>query len=182
MKITPVDEQHNLFLIQDAYPSDIIDQIQEEDFLSYNWELQEGQLDWPRRRLLPNPDSVLLKLDKHLNTVRNDIADMLGVYFIEYDFCWNSFWLDYAPYTCTVHLDGTLPIAMQIYLLDNAGPEHGTVFYNQDQTVRYTFPYKVNTGYIMLNGPDQYHGVPTTLAEGELRLSSYTYFGPFEHK
>jgi hypothetical protein len=67
-------------------------------------------------------------------------------------------------------------------LLDNAGPEHGTVFYNQDQTVRYTFPYKVNTGYIMLNGPDQYHGVPTTLAEGELRLSSYTYFGPFEHK
>ena len=89
MKITPVDDQHNLFLVENIYPTDLLDQIKQEDFLSYNWELQEGQLDWPRRRLLPNPDSVLLKLDKHLNTVRNDIAHALGGHFPEYD-CWSS--------------------------------------------------------------------------------------------
>tara|TARA_R110000787_G_scaffold198686_1_gene309787 strand:- start:420 stop:965 length:546 start_codon:yes stop_codon:yes gene_type:complete len=181
MKITPVDEQHNLFLIEDAYPSDIIDQIQEEDFLSYEWELQEGQVDWPRRKLIKKPHLIISELDPYLNTKHELISEALKVKFV-YEAVDSGIWLDYSPYTCAVHLDGDLPIAMQIYLLDNAGPEHGTVFYNQDQTVRYTFPYKVNTGYIMLNGPDQYHAVPTMLAEGELRLSSYTYFGPFEHK
>ena len=181
MIITPVDAQYNLFLVEDIYPQDLLDQVAQEDFMSYEWELQEGQLDWPRRKLLPQQDSILPKLDLHLNKVRQDLADALNVHFPEYD-CWSSFWLDYAPYTCGIHLDGDLPIAMQVYLLDSADPKHGTVFYNADKTVRYTFPYKANTGYIMFNGPTQYHGVPTTLKEGETRLSSYTYFGPVEHK
>ena len=181
MIVTSVDKQYNLFLVENIYPQDLLDQVNQENFLDYKWELQEGQLDWPRRKLLPDDNSVLLQLDKHLNNVRYDIADALNGHFPEYD-CWSSFWLDYSPYNCKMHLDGDLPIAMQIFLLDNAGPEHGTVFYNPDKTERYTFPYKVNTGYIMLNGPDQYHAVPTTLQPGELRLSSYTYFGPFEHK
>ena len=181
MIITPVDEQHNLFLIEDVYPQDLLDQIAQEDFMSYEWELQEGQLDWPRRKLLPEKNNILNKLDEHLNIYRYDIAEALDVHFPEYD-CWSSFWLDLPTFTCATHLDGDLPIAMQIYLLDSAGSEHGTVFYNADKTVRYTFPYKVNTGYIMFNGPTQYHGVPTTLNKGETRLSSYTYFGPVEHK
>jgi hypothetical protein len=181
MTITPVDKQYNLFLIEDIYPQDLIDQISQVDYMKYDWELQEGQLDWPRRKLLPHHDSILFELDKHLNTVRFDIADSMNGHFPEYD-CWSSFWLDYPPYTCKMHTDGDLPTAMQIYLLDSAEPEHGTVFYNPDETIRYIFPYKVNTGYLMINGPDQYHGVPTVLPEGQLRLSSYTYFGPFTHK
>ena len=181
MTITPVDKQYNLFLIEDIYPQDLLDQVAQEDFMSYDWELQEGQLDWFRRKLLPGQDSILFELNEFVNTIRFDIADILNVEFPKYN-CWSSFWLDYSPYTCKMHTDGDLPIAMQIYLLDSAGQEHGTEFYNSDKTLRYVFPYKVNTGYLMINGPDQYHGVPTVLPEGQLRLSSYTYFGPFTHK
>lgn len=181
MKISPVDKQHNLFLVEDVYSADIINKIQDEDFWSYEWELQEGQLDWPRRKLIKKPGSIISQLDPYLNTKHELISEALKVKFV-YEEVDSGIWLDYSPYTCAVHLDGDLPIAMQIYLLDDAGPEHGTVFYHANKTERYTFPYKVNTGYIMLNGPDQYHGVPTTLEPGKLRLSSYTYFGPFEHK
>ena len=181
MKISPVDKQHNLFLVEDVYSADIVDKIQDDDFWSYEWELQEGQLDWYRRKLIVKPWGILAQIDPYLNTLHSQVENTIGVKF-KYGGVDSAFWLDYSPYTCATHLDGDLPIAMQIYLLDKAGPESGTVFYNQDQTVRYTFPYKVNTGYLMLNGLNQHHGVPTTLQEGELRLSSYTYFGPFEHK
>jgi len=181
MIITPVDEQNNLFLVEDVYPQDLIDKIQQENFWEYEWQLQEGQPDWARRKLVIKPWGILAQVDTYLNTLHSHIAKTIGVKF-KYEGVDSAFWLDYPPYTCKTHLDGDLPIAMQIYLLDKAGPEHGTVFYNKDETVRYAFPYKVNTGYLMLNGPNQYHGAPSTLQPGELRLSSYTYFGPFEHK
>lgn len=181
MIITPVDEQNNLFLVEDVYPQNLLDKIQQEDFWEYEWQLQEGQLDWERRKLVIKPWGILAQIDPYLNTLQPYIANAIGVKF-KYQGVDSAFWLDYPPYTCRTHLDGNLPIAMQIYLLDKAGSEHGTVFYNEDETVRYEFPYKVNTGYLMFNGPNQYHGVPSTLQPGELRLSSYTYFGPFEHK
>ena len=58
MKITSVDEQYNLFLVEDIYPQDLLDQVAQEDFMSYDWELQEGQLDWPRRKLLPHHNAI----------------------------------------------------------------------------------------------------------------------------
>ena len=96
MKITPVDEQHNLFLIEDAYPSDIIDQIQEEDFLSYEWELQEGQVDWPRRKLIKKPHLIISELDPYLNTKHELISEALKVKFV-YEAVDSGIWLDYSP-------------------------------------------------------------------------------------
>jgi len=181
MIITPVDDKNNLYLIEDVFPDDLLNKINQEDFMSYEWQFQEGQFDWPRRQLIVKPWNILVEVDNHLNKFRQYIADSLNVHFPEYD-CWSAFWLDLPTFTCPTHLDGDLPIAMQVYLLEKAGSEHGTVFYNSDDSIRYTFPYKVNTGYIMLNGPGQFHGVPTTLNDGELRMSSYTYFGSYEHK
>lgn len=183
MNITAIDSDRNLYKVSDILPNEIIEEIQQENFDAYKWEIQEGQADWKRKKLLPHSSSPLTKIDKFLNTVRLEIADILNIELVEYD-CWSSFWYDQAGFTTQIHLDGALPIAMQLYLLEG-NPDSGTVFYysnNVPWKVRYKFPYMPNTGYIMLNGPNQWHAVPTVLRPGERRLSSYTYFGKYNHK
>lgn len=183
MKITPVDNQNNLYLVQDILPKEILQEIEHENLEDYEWEKQEGQEVWKRKKLTPRNTSPLCKIDTFLNSIRLQIADILGVKFVEYD-CWSSFWYDQPGFTTEIHLDGALPIAMQLYLLPG-NPEHGTVFYHNNQVpwkVRYKFPYIPNSGYIMLNGPNQWHAVPAVVKNGEKRLSSYTYFGKYNHK
>lgn len=183
MNITAVDDKKDLFLVENILPADIIHEIQQQDFSVYPWELQQGQENWRRRKLLPPADSCLHKIDPYLNSVRLEIADILNVAFTR-TFCWSSFWYDSVGFTTDMHLDGSLPIAMQLYL--KSGPENlGTVFYHSNAVpwkIRYKFPYRANTGYIMLNNPDQWHAVPSVLGPGQERLSSYTYFGNYNHK
>lgn len=183
MKIIAIDEKKDLFCVENIIPSNLIEQIANLDVTSYNWELQQGQENWKRRKLIPPNHSPLHLIDKHLNEIRPYIADSIGVTFNEYD-CWSSFWYDTEGFTTNIHLDGALPNAMQIYLT-NCDENLGTVFYYDTSVpwkVRYKFPYKANTGYLMLNNSNQWHAVPTVLKSGQARLSSYTYFGSYNHK
>ena len=183
MKITPIDDKKDLFLVENILPKDIIDEIQHIDLTSYEWALQEGQENWKRRQLFLPSHSVLNQIDPYLNSIRLEIAETIGIVLHEYD-CWSSFWYDTKGFTTDIHLDGSLPNAMQIYLKD--GPENlGTVFYYSNTVpwkIRYKFPYRSNTGYLMLNGPNQWHAVPLVLGPGQSRFSSYTYFGNYNHK
>jgi len=183
MKITAVDDKKDLFLVEDILPDNIIGAIQQLDLDSLDWELQSGQEVWKRKKLIPPASCVLNDVDPYLNSVRLQIANTIGIELVEYD-CWSSFWYDTEGFTTDIHLDGTLPNAMQLYLKN--GPENfGTVFYYNNSVpwkVRYKFKYKPNTGYIMLNNPDQWHAVPVVLAAGQSRFSSYTYFGNYSHK
>jgi hypothetical protein len=185
MIITPVDEQNNLFSVTNILPDNIIDQIKQEDLLNYSWELQEEQHDWKRRKLLPASDSPILKIDNIYMSVMDQIAQALNIQF-SVNHCNSNFWLDYMGFGCPIHLDGfgeRPKIAMQIYLTETPH-ELGTVFYHDThgKKLRYRCPYKINTGYIMLNNDNQWHGMTETIPEGTFRLSSYTYFSRFEHK
>jgi hypothetical protein len=74
-------------------------------------------------------------------------------------------------------------MAMQIYLTESVD-DLGTTWYNDPAgySVRYKCPYKINTGYLMLNHSGQWHGMTNKVPPGHVRLSSYTYFGNFGHK
>ena len=187
MKITPIDNQFNLFFVEDILPLQLLDEIKKEDLWQYSWEDQRMQSGWKRRKLLPEPGSPLSTIDNYYNNILTNIEEIANITF-EHKHCWSSFWMDYEGFTCSIHEDGAERqynplMAMQIYLLDS-NVDLGTVFYldKEGKQVRYTFPYIRNTGYLMLNRPGQWHGMTRIVPTNHVRLSSYTYFGKFNHK
>lgn len=183
MKISAIDTRQDLYLIENILPDSLLQDIAQEPVENYEWELQEGQESWKRRKLILPASSNLNLVDKYLNEIRHTIASKIGVVWHEYD-CWSSFWLDFPGFTTDVHLDGFLPSAMQLYLGQNI-IDIGTVFYYNNVVplqIRYKFEYKPNTGYLMLNNDRQWHGMLKPVPKDTFRLSSYTYFGTFDTK
>ena len=188
MKITAVDDQRNLFLVEEALPQDLLESIKKEEFHNYPWAAQEMQLNFSRRQLLVDDTGVLADVAAAYNDCLTDIEHHLNIAFHE-PRCWSSFWLDYAGFRCPVHLDGEERgyrprLAMQLYLSEDPDAKLGTVFYHdaQGKHTRYSFPYRTNTGYIMINGPTQWHGMLNHIPSQHWRMSSYTYFMNFDHK
>lgn len=176
MLITPVDDTNNLFYVENVYPSTLIDNIQQEKLLEYEYIKQERQLHSPRRRLIYDDVSSFSKIDKFLSENINTISKGIGKKLSHSD---TSIWIDEPGFSMGIHLDNPgVGIAMQIYL--NKGPkEMGTKFYHKNDInmLRYDFPYKLNCGYIMINNDEhQWHGFPLKVPNHTYRLSAYTYF------
>jgi hypothetical protein len=187
MIITPVDSQLDLFIIDDVLPSSLLHDITQLDLWSCSWEEQPMQSGWNRRKLVTDNQLLFIEVDQHYNNALDTIAQATGIVF-EHKHCWSSFWLDYENYVCNIHEDGaergyTPLMAMQVYLTESQD-NLGTVWYHdaEGKHIRYACPYKQNTGYLMLNHAGQYHGMLNKVPSGHLRLSSYTYFGQFNHK
>jgi len=187
MKITQIDNNPDLFLVENILPSTLLNKIVDEDLWEYDWEDQHMQLGWCRRRLLPSAESPLSKVDNYYNNILDNIEKITNIKFA-HKHCWSSFWMDYEGFMCSIHEDGAERdynplLAMQIYLTE-ADLDLGTVFYHDNigANRRYSFPYKANTGYLMLNHPGQWHGMLNKIPANHVRLSSYTYFGKFNHK
>ena len=84
-----------------------------------------------------------------------------------------TIWRDGSNFKMPVHLDNDrVHAAIQIYLGDNDGP--GTTFYPGGN--KFEVPYRINTGYLMLNSDEMMHGV---IAEKphQGRLSIYAVYG-----
>ena len=126
-------------------------------------ELQENK---PRKRLDYNDDlmkqikilfmnmAITGALEKKFNTsLTFDSADI---------------WIDDKGYKLTPHTDDSrIKLALQIYLSDN---NEGTSLYDNDGTVRYTFPFKFNSGYALYNGMYSTHGVEEIENNGRTSL------------
>ena len=66
-------------------------------------------------------------------------------------------WIDDMGYMLPPHKDDSrIKLALQIYLSDN---NEGTSLYDNDGNIRYTFPFKFNSGYALYNGMYSTHGV-----------------------
>jgi hypothetical protein len=187
MRITQVDSARDLFIVEDLLPNSLLHDIKQLDLWACPWEEQSMQSDWNRRKLITDNQLLFAEVDQHYNKALDQIAEATGVEF-EHKHCWSSFWLDYEDYVCNIHEDGaergyTPLMAMQVYLTESPDPL-GTVWYHDadGKHIRYTCPYKQNTGYLMLNCAGQWHGMPNKVPANHLRLSSYTYFGKFYHK
>jgi hypothetical protein len=175
MTIQPYDQVNDLFLITDFYPQDLLDQFILTDHLLAPYKKEDWQAEYPRRRLIHEPDSVYQAIDDYTKSQLLKVANAIG---LELMACDTGFWLDEAGFYMAPHLDNDgVKVSMQIYL-NNNDPKLGTVFYNQDKTVRYRPEYKVNTGYLMINNPHQLHGMGVPVPQGTYRISSYTWFYP----
>ena len=172
MTITPVDSELNLFLIEDIYPEFLLNKMPVDVALYADWRREDMQSDWQRRRL--NDSELTKEFDSYVKTLITEIQQATGYSACA---CDTGFWLDEPGFTVDRHLDNSAVTAsMQIYLWDNPLLP-GTAFYHNNE-IRKEFAYKKNSGYFMINGPDQYHGMTTTVPPGQYRLCSYTWFYP----
>jgi len=175
MIITPIDSQHNLFAVSDFYPTDLLDKFLSIEHLRTDYTREDMQSDWPRRKLIATPGTIYNDIEMYVKTKIDEIGAEIGASFCA---CDTAFWVDNTGFWMEPHLDNEgVTVSMQIYLNDNK-QELGTVFYNPDNSVRYSLPYTVNTGYIMINGPTQVHGMEVPVPQDTYRISSYTWFYP----
>jgi hypothetical protein len=164
MQIIPVDEYKNLFKISNVFPYHIVEKVLFTPWMALSWQRQQGQETWLRRRINDTEE------------VGRDIGEYIGT----------GWWLDEPGFTCAMHTDGEMPGSLHMTWIA-AVPELGTAFYNykDENSLRHQFLVQANTGYIMINVPDesgtrhlQWHAMTTPVPAGTYRLSSYTWLQP----
>ena len=176
--ITPVDKQCNLFLVENVYSNELIAEIQTLDLMSYPYEKVSPQEHTPRRNLQFIEGDVLSRLNQETTANLHSISQAIGIPLAG---TFTAVWLDHDQFSMRIHEDNSaVDIAMQVYLLPN-DVDLGTKFYypligvQGPGSLRHSFPHTVNTGYIMINAPGQFHGIPRITPKGTVRCSAYSY-------
>jgi len=190
MHIEAVDNKKDLYEMKDVLPDKLIQELKKIPLDTAPFTKMDWQEHMPRRRLIQMPGSVLSQIHQNINDNKDHIAKHIGHNINHID---TAFWYDLEGFDFSPHIDNPgVEKVMQLYLSNcqNAG----TVFYNvkdeevevrdDDQVWHYTgprppldvrkaFDFVENTGYIMLNGKHQLHGVPNRIGKDDLRLSVY---------
>ena len=77
-------------------------------------------------------------------------------------------WVDGKGYKLIPHVDDSkIKLHLQVYLSNN---NKGTTLYDKAGKELYTFPFKVNVGYALLNNEHSYHGVEEITENGRTSL------------
>ena len=178
MQIISIDNENNLFKVEDLLTQDLVEQVLATDWLNIPWQRQEGQENWARRRLENSALPWADQWDQQLSQVWNDIAKAVGVELQPY--YGTGFWLDEPGFTCGIHTDGEMPGSLHMTWI---GP--GTAFYwhKDSSTLRYQVASSPNSGYIMINCADEtgyrkllWHAMLTPVEN--FRITSYTWITP----
>jgi len=183
MQITPVDQDHNLFAITDLIPQFLVDKITQTPWVSLKYQLEEGNRNL-RRRIFNDQLHWINEWHDYIIQAWTVIEKETNCAHLE---CQNTdstgFWIDMPSYTCPMHTDGELPGAIQMYWI---GPSEdiGTTWYHykDPNSIRHSFKFKPNTGYIMINQPGsdgyrklQWHGMLMPVPDNSFRVSSYSW-------
>jgi len=154
--------------IDNVLPPNILNTINY--FLDSNdkWENVDLQESWPRRAVhWDQPDASPYK---QMHFAFQQLTPVIrGVFNEHVEFQHSNMWEDSPEYTIDPHVDNdAINYAVQIYLND-ANPDCGTCMY-RDGEVIYQVPFKKNTGYILKNGVNSWHGMTKP---GNVRRSLY---------
>ena len=140
------------------------------DIGNLNFDSLENQEKFPRKRLSYNE-----KLSKqlHIFFMNSKIINALAKKFnIDLRFESVDIWIDGKGYKLTPHVDDPrIKLHLQVYLSND---NKGTTLYDKTGKELYTFPFKTNFGYALLNNEHSYHGVEEILKDG--RTSLYVRF------
>jgi hypothetical protein len=180
MQITAVDQENNLFRVENVFSKDLVDKVLATDWNILPWQRQEGQEQWKRRRVINSAILWIDQWDQEMRQQWNNIEMALGMAIQSYS--GTAFWIDEPGFECSMHTDGEMPGSLH---LTWAGT--GTSFYwhNNVKSLRYQAPSQPNCGYIMINQADEtgyrrllWHAMPTPVELNTLRLTTYTWITP----
>jgi hypothetical protein len=180
MQITPVDDQHNLFQVTDAVSSELAQLVLATDWTSLPWIKQQGQENWPRRRIVNSAIPWIDKWHQEMSNSWEYIQQQLNIELVPY--VETVFWLDEPGFVCSMHTDGEMPGSLH---LNWTGPATCFYWHNRSDTFRYRAPAVSNSGYLMINQADAngyrkllWHNMPTPVPEKTFRLTSYNWLQP----
>jgi len=189
MHITPLDSNYRIFQITDILPDTLVNNILELNWLDFPWVRAAGQEKRERRRIENSSSPVLESVATFITDNLIKIEDALGVKFTN-TYPYTSWWYDEPGYDIGIHTDGHLPAAMQLFWIA-PGKQFATQFYRskiRDDIIT-QIEFVTNTGYIMLNMPNEngsqplhWHGMLNTVPANTFRLTSYTTLGTYTHK
>lgn len=178
MQICSVDQENNLFRVENLLSTELAQQVLATDWTSLPWARQEGQENWARRRIVDSAIGWLPQWHAEMHVIWPKISNILGTDIAPY--CGTAFWLDEKNFTCGMHTDGELPGSLHMTW---TGPATTFYWHNDPSTVRYQVPSAPNTGYIMINQPDAtgyrkllWHAMLTPVEN--FRITSYTWITP----
>lgn len=184
MKINAIDDELNLFRIQDVFEQPMVEQVLSTNWLDVPWARQEGQESWARRRVDNSALPWINHWHDHMRKIWPDVEQQLGVPIHGYTD--TAFWIDEPGFTCSMHTDGEMPGSLHLTWIGTADT-HGTAFYwyKDPAALRYQVPMIPNAGYIMINkATDQgyrkllWHAMLTPVPTNSFRLTSYTWIIP----
>ena len=175
-----VDPAGRVWLVEDLLPADQAEEIVTTDWNSLPWHMGPLQNHLRRKHIQPDHPTVA-RLSSYISDQLPVINQALGT---DYTLATGSFWIDQPGFQISMHTDGELPTAMQLYWIQ-PGPEWGTGLYqyNDINSLIYQFISRPNSGYIMLNhaNPDGsqpllWHAMLNPVPPGTVRVSSYWLF------
>jgi len=179
-RFTTVDDRARLWAVDDLLPPEQVQEIATTDWMDLAWSPSSGQETWARRQITWDDDTAQ-RLGGYISAQLPQINAALGTNFAR---CGGHFWVDQPGFTVSLHTDGHVPNAMQMYWI-MPGPEWGTAFYRYKQrdSLMYQTISRPNTGYIMLNHlasdghqPLLWHAMLNPVPEGSIRVTSYWRF------
>ena len=179
-RICAIDSGARLWSVQDLLPEEQVLEIATAPWMDLAWSPSGGQESWPRRQIAWD-DPTAQRFGQYINQQLPAINRALGTEFIQSG---GHFWIDLPGFTVSLHTDGHVPNAMQMYWTV-PGPEWGTGFYRykRQDSLMYQTQSLPNTGYIMLNHledngsqPLLWHAMLNPVPEGTIRVSSYWRF------
>jgi hypothetical protein len=186
MIIKPVDKDYRLFSVENFLPNDLAERVLDTNWDNIQWTRGEQQETWRRRQLDISNFELFQKFDDQVLKNKIQIEQELGIQFEYYPF--TMWWYDEPNFIVPIHTDGHLPASMQIYWAADSD-NYGTTFFEfkNANCVKYQCKFKANSGYLMLNGPNQdgsqplqWHGMLAPVQQ--FRVSSYTNFGTYKLK
>ncbi len=184
MNVYPVDNENNLFKIQQVLEPDLVFQVLSTDWLNLPWQRQPGQESWARRRIDHTALPWIDQWHSHMQNIWPKVEQQLGIPIRGYSD--TAFWLDEPGFTCEMHTDGEMPGSMQLTWI-GTDILHSTAFYwfKNTNSLRYQFCHEPNSGYIVINKPDDqgyrkllWHAMLTPVPTHSFRLTSYSWIIP----
>ena len=177
MQITAVDNENNLFKVEDVFHPDFAAKVLATDWINLPWTRQEGQENWPRRRIQDSAIPWINEWNTHLADAWAKIGPQINKEINGY--MGTAFWIDEPGFTCGMHTDGEMPGSLHLTWM---GPGTTFYWYKDENTVRYQVPEQPNCGYIMINQLDAegyrkllWHAMLTPVPVNTFRLTTYSW-------
>ena len=179
-QFTQCDDRGRLWSVEDLLPPEELADIMSTPWQDLAWSPAGGQESWPRRQVAWD-DATAQRVGRYISAQLPQINLALGTQFTQ---AGGHFWIDQPGFTVSMHTDGHVPNAMQMYWI-MPGPEWGTGFYRYKRrdSLMYQTISRPNTGYIMLNHLDAdgsqpllWHAMLNPVPKGTIRVSSYWRF------
>ena len=168
MIIEPVEHIPGLYLVQQVYNLQLLDQFLDENIETVHHRSLPMQEHWLRKNYKLFPAGSTWHVLQ--NNVDWTAVNSMGWY--KYSSLDTAYWIDLPGFSTGMHQDNAqVQASLQVYL--DTADNMGTQFQHNNEV--FTVPYQKNTGYMMINC-GQIHGYPGPAPKH--RYSTYTWLKP----